>query len=325
VLYALHYSFGTNLDSDDEERLNLAERTGRSPLTAVGVGTAESAREETELPRRAAICHRPTPKGTILARNFPKCGLTVSRSNGLEFIPVVNGWGADSVIELAVVKSVVDLFKELLSFIDRAEKNRREMFDRTFKPLYERMEAVAKEYHSALAGAALALQAPEPDLQSILKEFEQKRAELIIARNGVVGESKTFQNEFKYPWDEERLLDKKGRQQKLAFQFVKSITDYFEVAHDQTFEGELWPHPDELTSVFTDQGWSVSKRSPSMHTALADDIRLCLRLRERLPQEVWDEDLNHLRECSKRLSNLLEERWSELSMRFTELRLYCGA
>lgn len=73
-------------------------------------------------------------------------------------------------IEFAALKSVVDLFKQLINISDGRAKVKRDSFERTFKPLYERIEIVAKEYYGAVSKTASQLNKPSPDYTVILQE-----------------------------------------------------------------------------------------------------------------------------------------------------------
>src|SRR5690349_16558786 len=99
------------------------------------------------------------------------------------------------------------------------------MFERTFKPLYERLELVAKEYHRAVEHANLRLQQDEPKLESIINQLQAQRADLIITRNGIVGEAlgfvKRYGGEHAYAHisiEQTRcVLEHQGEFEKLAF------------------------------------------------------------------------------------------------------------
>jgi hypothetical protein len=56
-------------------------------------------------------------------------------------------------VEVQIVKSIVDLFKSLIEIADGRTKAKRDSFDRTFKPLCERMEVVAKDYTAGRVAA----------------------------------------------------------------------------------------------------------------------------------------------------------------------------
>lgn len=95
-------------------------------------------------------------------------------------------------IDLAIVKAVVDLFKEFVGLIDQGTKKRCETFDRTCKPLYEKLEGIAKEYYGVVQKASQKLYEPDRDLASILSDIRIGRAALIIARAGVLGEANAY-------------------------------------------------------------------------------------------------------------------------------------
>lgn len=99
-------------------------------------------------------------------------------------------------LDLNVVKSIVALFKGVIDIIEGRTKVRRDSFDRTFKPLYDRMEVVAKEYYAAVSRASLLLTKSAPQYSDILDELEASRAAIIIARNGVLGEATAFHGRY---------------------------------------------------------------------------------------------------------------------------------
>jgi hypothetical protein len=95
-------------------------------------------------------------------------------------------------IELATIKAVVDLFKEFLGLIEQGEKNKRELFERTCKPLYDRLEVAFKQYYAMVATTSRRLHEDDPDLAAILREMNEQREALVITRNGIVGEAVGF-------------------------------------------------------------------------------------------------------------------------------------
>jgi hypothetical protein len=92
-------------------------------------------------------------------------------------------------LSIAVMKSAVGLFKDLVGMVNERRKHYREAFERICTPLYEKLELVAKEYHGIFAYISAALSKKNPDLQSIQSEVTSRRNDLVIVRDGIVGKS----------------------------------------------------------------------------------------------------------------------------------------
>jgi hypothetical protein len=205
-------------------------------------------------------------------------------------------------IEMATVKSIVDLFKDLLSVIDRRNEDRRRVFEQTCAPLYERMEIVAKEYHAIIHEAVARLEAVDPDGGSILDDVQKKRAALIIARNGVVGEARAFVK--RYGDEPSREILKKGRFEQFAFAFATSVSSYF-IDIDHLLEGKF----------------------PSLMTGLINELKRLAQLQQKAANSISaariSYTLNHSREVARSVSKELEIKWTEVAKRYTELKLDC--
>ena len=199
-------------------------------------------------------------------------------------------------VNVPVVKLVVDLVKELLGFIDRGKKEKHEMFERVCKPLYDRLELVAKEYHEIVQKAARRLDENEPDFDSIVKEIEDGRAQLIILRNGVIGESEGFLKRYV-------SVQEKDDFARLTYAFAYHIYGYFR---------------DSERLFYDEEG--------TMATGLISDILSCkdtIQDPESAKRLDFYLSLDSLRERSKKTLTDLERKWRELSKSYTDLKLYC--
>jgi hypothetical protein len=201
-------------------------------------------------------------------------------------------------IEVATLKSIVDLFKQLLSIVNGRAKARRDSFDRTFKPLYDRMEIVAKDYYAAVSKTASQLNDPSPDYRKILKELEASRAAIAIARNGVLGESQAFLN--KYGARSDRTLTG-DRLNKLAYNFANNLCHYF--------------YDSERAFAFAPEG---TTRMTGLLISLKD-------LSER-PQnkKFYRAIASDAQRQANRAVVSLEHCWTEVSKAYAELKLVCG-
>jgi hypothetical protein len=134
-------------------------------------------------------------------------------------------------LDPATVAIIVPLFKEIIEFFKGRGAKRRDMFERTFKPLYEALEPVAKDYHGIVRKAALQLEKRNPDLVSIVHEVQAERAGLIMARQGLLGEADAFIKDFGN--NNERTskaferIRRKGELEGLALAFAQAIVAYF--------------------------------------------------------------------------------------------------
>src|SRR5690348_146034 len=132
-------------------------------------------------------------------------------------------------IEISAIKAIVDLFKDTVGLIDKHHQNKREMFERTFNPTFERLESVAKEYYAIVSDTRLRLGEPDPKFSEILAVVRQRRAAVVIARDGILGEATAFR---RYTYRARANLTHKARAKlqeydELAFNFVTSIESCF--------------------------------------------------------------------------------------------------
>jgi hypothetical protein len=199
-------------------------------------------------------------------------------------------------LDIAIARSVVDLFKELVGLVRGAREEKRKFFERVIKPLYDRLELVAKEYHSIVEGARSALGEKAPDLDSILKNVENGRKSLILARNGVIGEADAFLEEYGETKDSEEF-------ERLAYEFAKEVSAYF-YNGDELLEGT----------------------KTTLMSGLIGDLLACgATKRAQYDEGVLQNDLT-LNEARRRAENtlrVLERGWIRLSASFTRLKLNC--
>jgi hypothetical protein len=206
-------------------------------------------------------------------------------------------------LEIAMLKSLVDLFKELLNIVDRGAKNRRETFEKTFKPLYERLEPVAKEYYMIIHQAAHQLEQPDPDFNSIVAEVEARRAGLIIVRNGVLGEADAFTERF-FGSNAEAEMLKRGQFAELAYEFAKSVSEYF-----LTTELAFAREESVMTGFIIDLGILVKEKRGEAH------------------REEWEPTYSvgrkRVLDDAKRALKNLESDWTTVSEKYARLKIYC--
>jgi hypothetical protein len=201
------------------------------------------------------------------------------------------------VIDIQIAKSIVDLFKAVIDIADGRTKAKRDSFNRTFKPLYERMEAIAKEYYAALSKTALQLSQPNPDYSSILDELEAKRATIIIARNGILGEALAFKKG--YEPEQSRKVVNEDRLAQLAYIFATSIHDYFYLG-----ERDL-------------------ERDQSAMTGLVYNLQVLsgrFRYADRYRKSVT---LDTAREYAAIAVATRERCWTDVAKAYTDLKLFC--
>ena len=201
------------------------------------------------------------------------------------------------------------------------------MFERTFKPLYERLEVVAKEYHGIVQHALSRLQHNNPDLEFISNQMQAKRAALVIARNGVIGEAFAFTHHYGVLGPRASLLsfcpvESTGEFEKLVLEFAHSVTVYFQCANEY-LEGDH--SRDKLNWLATKLELVAQASATSYISRLGDDMKLAFRLRRRGTQDSHDEDLRSIRYKAAWTLRELENNWETVSMRFAALRLFCEA
>jgi hypothetical protein len=212
-------------------------------------------------------------------------------------------------IDLAILKSVVDLFNKSLNIIDGRAKIKREHFERMFKPLYERMETIAKEYHAAVSRTASQLGVPDPDYSAILDELKSSRSRIVIARNGIIGEASAFKDKFQT--GEPTAVLNEDKLAKLAFHFAESVYDYF------------------------DKSEEAFAREETVMTGLL--ISLAVLSEPRRDERKYDPDddpnyegdpyayvtLGRARREAQYAVGILENRWTDVSKAYADLKLFC--
>ena len=93
-------------------------------------------------------------------------------------------------LDLATIKFGVDLFKDLVGMIVKGRQAERHRLKANIEPLYAQMEKIASEYHGMMSETLAALsQTNDPDMKAIITRLEQDRANLVMARSGVLGEA----------------------------------------------------------------------------------------------------------------------------------------
>lgn len=219
-------------------------------------------------------------------------------------------------IEISAVKAIVDLFKDAIDLIQKRRQNKREMFDRTFKALFDRLEPIAREYYAAVSDACLKLKDPEPNFAAIFHDLEPKRSSLIVARNGIIGEAEALREAYNPEAIGE--FDEFG---KLAIAFLTSVFRYFvhlteAERHDLLESGDLNP------GAGGERYRRVLPRS--LLTSFMRAIRLAGEFTTETSEPVERSALSDIRIIAYRTQRALEERWTEVTKQYTALRLHCA-
>jgi hypothetical protein len=215
-------------------------------------------------------------------------------------------------ISLKAIDTALSLLNKFLGLIDRQNKNRRKSFERICEPLYKRLEPLAKEYYDIVHEANVQLAKRNPDYPTILLKLEKRRAAIIIARDGILGEVSAFQD--RYGADKaEALLAKKAEFDNLAYAFARSVQSYF--YHETDLAGEFLPS-------------AISRLSERVRRAYLEDLAEGKRKRGLSAHKHNERDLRAkevamLRAMSKHALDELESNWAEVNKRYTALKLFC--
>ena len=208
-------------------------------------------------------------------------------------------------LDIAMVKGAIDLVKELGGFIEWTGKRRRTQFEKIIEPLFQRLEVIAKEYYATVAQVRQQIGAKDADLVAIFKAASEKRALLVIARNGILGETQALRGSIpKNAQTPSQAIDPFDEQ--LA-KFVENIHLYFinPVASPSGYQ-------DDPATLFF-------RKRFSLLTALLQELRISKsgdlnnsagqRLRAKLAPMVA-EKLQHL-----------ENQWTEIASSFAKLKM----
>lgn len=213
-------------------------------------------------------------------------------------------------IEIATLRSAVGLFKDFLLILARNDENKRDLFSKTIQPLYKELEKLAREYYHMLSSARYQLDDGRISLSKILKELQEKRGNIVIGRNGLLGEAFALQKY--YSGIEERY---KGPLEVSAVKFARSVLVYFHGVsasfHLGADEGVL----DLMIGITGDPAegriMSLATRLGVMISQAKDDGRDSAKDRE---------DLIYFTE---RTLAQLESNWLAISASYNELRMLC--
>jgi hypothetical protein len=195
----------------------------------------------------------------------------------------------------------VDIIKEFIDLAYLRSENRRAMFDKTCKPLYEKMELITKYYYAMLHKVAADL---EPDnVSAVLKNLEAERSNLVIARDGSSGAASAFRRHCArhHP---KKLAERSFLS--LSINFTDSIISHFWKSY-YTLEDE---------GLF------------SMATGIIARLRYLEHTKKHGRQQkdgFSDVNAETIRQEVISCINNLEENWTEVSRRYAELKLFCGA
>src|SRR5580704_14760551 len=141
-------------------------------------------------------------------------------------------------LELETFRSVVGLFKEVVGLIDQRNKNKRELFERTCKPLYDRLELIVKDYYAALAVATSELDKSQPVLRGILRDMNDRRSALIIARNGIMGEAEALVGHYVSPL-EAASIRRRPKLDELIRAFALDVLGLFRTTYDDYLDERI--------------------------------------------------------------------------------------
>jgi hypothetical protein len=98
-----------------------------------------------------------------------------------------------AMIEIATIKSAVELFEKALKYWVSHKEHQAKQYDEIFAPLFGKLEPIAQEYIKILNDARCSLQAePRVALNDVLEAMIAKRLELVIARNSILGIADTY-------------------------------------------------------------------------------------------------------------------------------------
>jgi chaperonin cofactor prefoldin len=196
------------------------------------------------------------------------------------------------VIELPLVKFGVELFEKFLKSAREAEKDKREKFERTCKPLYEKLEPIANEYFLAIEEAVRGLKKPNASLADLSDNIAKRRAALIIARDGIVGQADAFQDKF-------GELAHKDEYARRALTFASSISSYFNDAGSAIFGGPTTAIQGLLIDIGEMKDLNVADKAP------------------------YSQRLKELTERAEKRVETLKAKWKEVGKNYKALQLLC--
>jgi hypothetical protein len=240
-------------------------------------------------------------------------------------------------IELASVKVVVDLFKELLDLLGRRKTANRETFDRVCKPLYEQLEPIAKQYYEIIHTAAAKMKPSQAELRVIADEVKRQRGNLIIARNGILGAASAFLEHYTYADDDSNTLFDKDLEEQF-FRRLRRVSPRDDTEIVSFYHGSRAAYRDlrakgEFDALACEFALSISNYFGLIEfTAGRADKRAMMssflrRFIDYLEASIPSaEDEVTFRELKKRTENLLkalEQEWATVSSRYSALKLYC--
>jgi hypothetical protein len=258
-------------------------------------------------------------------------------------------------LDVGVIKSVIDLFNSLLALIDRGAKERRDAFERTIKPLYGDLQRITNEYYQIIEHARVALEETDPDLSSIVRDVKSKRADMIMARNEIIGQIRLFslcpedliasrtetfdQNAFNWRHDRDRLVEITDEYEALIRNFAISIADYFSNSQFLiTNPEDVVTNNEVLKALGYVRLWQAEDdRDHLRHfarcvlTPLGDfiaDLQAADNWLSKKPtadSKVKHDILGDLRRRADMTLSELERRWTTVAERYASVKLFCDA
>jgi hypothetical protein len=208
-------------------------------------------------------------------------------------------------IEIATIKSLIEIFKNLLGLIETTKKAKKDLFQNIASPLMERLEPLATEYYQYLYDAVMKLKEDKPDLDEVVNSLRQRRSAIIIARNGILGEAEAFMKK------RNGLLDKKARGtlDQLLFNFASAIRMlFFVIDHEKEFLETSYGAPTSLWGSLSDMIKMVKSESDT-GGKLIDKEECLVGLRD------------YAENCCLKL---FEAKWADVGKAFGELKLFCA-
>jgi hypothetical protein len=226
-------------------------------------------------------------------------------------------------IELATIRSVLSLLKDLLFFVERGKKRKRETFDRICKPLYERLEVVANDYYAGVSQATQALSKPRPNLKEIAQDLRTKRAALIIARDAVVGEAQAA-----YALDLPSYPPTFGLSQLIVPGGVRSLARARNGGPPNNIRGEFrkasFYFSESILQYFFGVRYVFEHYDPGPYgsgMSFLIDVISEIEDMSRKRRSITKAELALLRKLSRELCRSLEDRWREVARNYANCRL----
>jgi hypothetical protein len=221
-------------------------------------------------------------------------------------------------IDIATAKAGVDLLNAMLGIIGDSKKHKKEHFKELYEPTFRKMEEIAHEYHAAISDTLSQLKKSDsPDMESIVDQLIARRAGLVMARNGVLGEISAFiERSFG-----QHMVVAGGRTMtikgvKLQLTIERALPDDFDVKEvlrvkKGTEAALTFNFADSVSTYFSDAPY------------LEDSNTVMSGIIDALDEAAGTYRLEETREYVKEQVAGLEARWIGVTKAFTELQIFC--